>query len=356
MDAVITDSFDELKAIYPHPQLMKAEWVRDGEEKKLKYIKDGYRCLKDIRREDMQVRYAVLLSMVKLEKLRERFDFDMSPSNLWYDRNNNLIVMERKELGKIRENDDFLEVLKAEIGYVLQDKLSYEDFRQGGLSLLKKKKNTSVFYDKQSVKEIEEILKNSYEEIYKLNHEKKTLVDKRFVNNIKTIIFSLSAVSLAFILFSVYQFFYIRPFNEAVKAGFEAYTVADYAKCEKAMLKVSVTRMNAYQKYILDESYIRTADLTEEQKKNILSNISVKSDNTLMNYWIYVGRGQAEKAEDCAMKLSDNQLLLYAYMKHKAMVEANNKLTGEKKAAKLKELKSNIEALMEEYEDDEDKK
>ena len=75
----------------------------------------------------------------------------------------------------------------------------------------------------------------------------------------------------------------------------------------------------------------------------------------MLEYWIYLGRGDTEQAVDIAMRQSDNQLLLYAYMKQKAAVEADKILSGEEKGEQLEALESKMEPLIEQYEAEEEK-
>ena len=68
--------------------------------------------------------------------------------------------------------------------------------------------------------------------------------------------------------FGIYYIFSIRPFSSSVINGFQSYIMSDYEAVELSMQHVSIAKMNSYQKYILADSYIKTADLNNEQKKN----------------------------------------------------------------------------------------
>ena len=70
---------------------------------------------------------------------------------------------------------------------------------------------------------------------------------------------------------------------------------------------------------------------------------------------MYLGRLDVEKAEDIAQQVSDQDLLLYAYLKDKSMTEEDTKISGEEKAAKIESLTSKIEKLSEAYDDAKEK-
>ncbi|GFI27491.1 hypothetical protein IMSAGC012_02618 [Lachnospiraceae bacterium] len=54
---------------------------------------------------------------------------------------------------------------------------------------------------------------------------------------------------------------------------------------------------------------------------------------------------EAAEAEDLAMRMADDQLLLYAYMHELRQVEADEDLSGEEKNARKQELMEKIEEL-----------
>jgi uncharacterized membrane protein YukC len=134
-----------------------------------------------------------------------------------------------------------------------------------------------------------------------------------------------------------------------VIAADDAYIEQDYVGCIDAMLEIEVTDMQIHQKYILANSYIRSENLTQEQKKNILETISLNEASVRLDYWIYLGRGDIDEAVDIAMQQSDDELLLYAYMKKKAAIESNSELTGEEKSQQLTDISSKMQPLMEQY-------
>ena len=117
---------------------------------------------------------------------------------------------------------------------------------------------------------------------------------------------------------------------------------------------VEIDRMNTHTKYILAESYINSEYLTAEQKENILSDIAPNGNERLLDYWIYIGRTEYTEAENIAMQLSDDEMLLYAYMKEQNQIEINTTMSGEDKKAALAVLEEKIKKLSEQYQKQEE--
>ena len=112
--------------------------------------------------------------------------------------------------------------------------------------------------------------------------------------------------------------------------------------------------MDIYQKYILANSYVRSENLTQQQKENIISNLSLKETPARLEYWIYLGRNDISEAIDIAMQQSDDEMLLYAYMKQKSMIETDSSLSGEEKTQDLEKIAQKMQPLMEKYDTEEE--
>ncbi len=77
--------------------------------------------------------------------------------------------------------------------------------------------------------------------------------------------------------------------------------------------------------------------------------MTIRENEKKLDYWIYLGRMETEEAENIAMQQSDDQLLLYAYLKEKKKVETDTKLSGAEKTAALTALEEKIQPLKEKY-------
>ena len=150
------------------------------------------------------------------------------------------------------------------------------------------------------------------------------------------------------------DFIRTEPYKDAVIAAENSYISADYVSCVDAMQEISVKDMDIYQKYILANSYVRSENLTQQQKENIISNLSLKETPARLEYWIYLGRNDISEAIDIAMQQSDDEMLLYAYMKQKSMIETDSSLSGEEKTQELEKIAQKMQPLMEKYDTEEE--
>ncbi|WP_029067425.1 type VII secretion protein EssB/YukC [Lachnobacterium bovis] len=115
--------------------------------------------------------------------------------------------------------------------------------------------------------------------------------------------------------------------------------------------------MDKNTKYILATSYAKTENLKKKEIQSIVDRLDTNSDERELEYWIYLGRLKTNKAEDLAKAMSDDQLLIYSYMKERSVLEQDTSKSGDKKQARLKELDENKKELGDKYsKDDKDSK
>ena len=157
----------------------------------------------------------------------------------------------------------------------------------------------------------------------------------------------LAAAALAYTLYQHYKL--IAPQRAALTAQ-RAYVESDYVAVIDSLKEVQPDALDVHEKYILAVSYIKgqaVDNFSSEAKDNILSRLNVKGDASVMDYWIYLGRLETKEAEDIALKMSDNQLLLYAYLQERDQVSRDSSLKGDEKAARMEMLDGEIDKLAE---------
>lgn len=347
--------YDYKKLMYPNPHFMGLEIEEEGEELILRYEGKELVPMTHIRKEDVEERLAILRNVALLEREREVFLFDLNPQNLYYDRNHLVYVKQRDiyETGQEQEKADWLQQYQALIGYGLQKQYGYADYKEGGLSLMK-----SGFLGKirraESCAQLEELLAARQEELETERRQNKILLNRGSYRRLRIALGLSLVLAIGGIAYLGYDRIVIKPYQEASLAEASAYIAADYVGCIDAMQEIAVERMENYQKYMLANAYIRSENLTQEQKDNILKNLSLKENPGRLEYWIYLGRNDVQQAIDIAMQQSDDEMLLYAYMKQKSDIESDNTLSGEEKTRQLEEVAGKMQPLMEKYESEEE--
>lgn len=345
------DRYDYKWITYPESHFLKSELKEQGEELIVTYETGERTAFTKIRQEDVAQRLLILESVGELFSDTEKYAFELQPENLFYD-DHGIVQAKRRDVipdQKQRSEKDFVLEYKAVIGFSMQKKYQYEDFRQGGNELLGKEGICGEVKDLESVMEIQERLRGEYRRILENRKRTKLLIPIWTYRLTKGLAIVLGVLLLGLAGFSGYHFIVTEPYKNAVIGLSDAYVSSDYVLCIDSMKDIAVKDMGLYQKYMLANAYVRSENLNQEQKENILSAMTLNDSASKLEYWIYLGRKDTERAEDIALQLSDNQLLLYAYMKEKANIESDTELTGAEKSDRLDELTRKMDSLMEEY-------
>lgn len=116
----------------------------------------------------------------------------------------------------------------------------------------------------------------------------------------------------------------------------------DYDGVTKALADDSAKSLPTNAQYVLAASYVHVDSLTPKQKQAILNNLSPKSDDNVLRYWIGIGRGDLQDALSLAKNVGDDQLILYAYTKLYAATQADTQMPGAKKQDALAKYQKQI--------------
>lgn len=312
--------------------------------------------LSGLREEKKSDRIKALLEVGKLCQLFGEYHFELNPENLYYDRNYRVFVKSRDlyEKGIMGDDAEFLAQYKALTGHVMQKKYSFEDYLLGGSDLYRKNSFLKTIKGTETIDEFDQQLEKEYQRLYDITVNKKVEVNKSWYRmsslcmTVAVILIVAACSGLAYLTGVV------LPRKSAMLSAASAYLEGSYVRVIDSLQQIDMKYMDKYQKYILAASYVRGESLTQEQKDNILQTITIDGEEKIKDYWIYLGRLDTLEAQNVAMQRSDDELLLYAYMTEKAILEKNTEITGEEKASRLSELEKKIEELAKQYETEED--
>lgn len=348
------DRYDWGKMIFPQEKCLQSSYEEEKEELIFSYDTEGYKPFVQIKKERREEAMINLLDCGNLIEVCRNYKVEMRPENLYYDIHNQVFVMYRDVYGKGEEFDEeeFLKQYKALTGFVLQDKYNYEDYYDGGMELLQKDKFLELIAKADTVEEIEKCLLEEYERLIAEHRETKIEIDKKKYKRKKTALAVTSILLVLALAFSGYELFWMKPYERAVIKAQRDYLKINYSGVIEDFEKTDMSRLSVYDKYILAYSYIQCENLTEEQKKNINSALSLDTNEKILDYWIALGRLEVSEAENIAQQVSDNDLLLYAYLKEKNMLETDTEISGSEKEERMEELDSKIERLLEGDEDE----
>ncbi len=305
----------------------------------------------DIRREKKELLFAALIDAGKLEEKAKIYRFTLAPENLYYDIQGRVYVKERDVYGadETFREEEFLREYRSLIGSTLSKKYRFEDYDQGGQDLLAEDKFLGGLLECTDAEQITDRLYGEYARYREIRRERFAEVSKAKNRALKIALAATGALTLAGAVFAVWLFAWERPYKEAVIAANEAYLQSDYSGTVEAMRDVEVERMDACQKYILSYACVRCESFSADNMQNILNTITLNGDEKAMEYWIHINRLDTEKAADIAMQVSNDQLLFYAYLKERAVVENDSALTGQEKNERLSALENKLKPLEEEF-------
>ncbi|MDY6323973.1 MAG: type VII secretion protein EssB/YukC [Catonella sp.] len=355
-DLNAVSEFDLQLLVYPNARFLRADIHEDAETIGITYHFEGKHKFVDIKKEDIVDILSALNNAGMLYDLAEKFTFSLNPDNIFYDDQFNVYVMKRDIYPEdsIYDPEEFAGMYKSLVGFALQDKYTYEDYNEGGNDLFRENRELKKLADMDTPEKVvswvsvrENDIRKDRAINYKLYPWKKfnrTIIRSR----IYFIGFIISMACLAVGLI------YVLPYHVSSIRLVDAYEKYDYVQCIDSMEHIPVTWMSTGIKYMLADAYVNNENLSSSQKDNIkeISAISILEPKTL-EYWIYLGRNNFAKAEDIALRLQNPELELYAYIRDKDNLEADTKMKGEKKKAKLSDVDDKINTLLQKINGDE---
>ena len=182
------------------------------------------------------------------------------------------------------------------------------------------------------------LLEKAYQERKEEEEKTLTLVSSRQHRIFKLATVWLSAVVALLLLPLIYLVFFQAPFKEKLLQADTAYLKVDYTGVIDELEGVAPSSLPTTQKYELATSYLQGLNFSEDQKKVILNNVTLKSDSLYLHYWIYIGRHDFTQALDTAKRIDDSDLIIYALRKEIKATRDSEKLSGEQREKKLSEL------------------
>lgn len=310
----------------------------------------GMRNAEELKGTDRLMKLRFLLHTADLEELYQRYEFSLEPENLYYDILGRVKVRRRDIIptGTKNRTGHFLRQFQALTGYLLEGAGSYEDYLYGGMEVMKARSMMTVFFEPGDMQEEKKILSECCDNI--LEEEEKNIkkVGIRHYKRLK--IYSILSIFLLILLTIsfVYSFIWYIPKEERLGEAQDAYMRKDYTEMIDSLKGFRTEELDHAYKYMLATAYIKgqaVDTFSAEDKENILSKVNYQSGEDVLDYWIHLGRLETGEAQELAMKMSDDQLLLYAYMHELRQVEENDELPGKEKSERKQELIKEIEEL-----------
>lgn len=315
------------------------------------YQLNGMKSVRDLKSEEKIRQYQFLINFKKLFEIWKSYDFPLTEDNIFYDENY-LPYIKFRDLPSSNETkkvSEFLNAYQIFIGGILGQKYTISQLQESGLEILKTEPLFTEFYEVTSHESLVVILRQRKAVYEQRQHTTKQSVSKtsyRFKSILAIVAPILLMVTLGGLIYSNVR---TIPHQEQIITANEAYVRRDFVGVIDSLEQVAITDMSINTKYILAVSYARSEHLSHDEISRLVNRLSVQSNERELAYWIYLGRLDVEHAQDLAMALSDNQLLMYAYMRELNLLENDTTLSGGERQSRISALESNIRSLGDRY-------
>lgn len=241
-------------------------------------------------------------------------------------------------------NEEFLNHYRALILYILNPKLNFDNLILGKGTL-----KNNLAQKIESAKTIEDIIYIVDNQV--VFEEQNRLAKYKTVKKNKYLIFKWLSIILGIIsIISICSVTYFStkeiPQKNRVIAAESLYINKDYSGILEKLKQDNPKSLPKSAQYIYAVSAVELDDLNNNQKEAVLRNLSQKSNENVLLYWIYMGRSEFDKAVDIALNIGDNQYILHAYLKLYEVTKADTNMSGNKK----QELLSKYEEAIKKYE------
>lgn len=345
------DSFDYMKLVTDEPGLIPCTFSESLEEVIFTYNLTGLRSLKEMDKEAEEKKWQFLVNFARLYKVYEQYRINLDEKNIFYDENMMPYVKTRDLYGREHkaEAGEFLYVYQCIAGGLLSKKYRVSQVLESGLEILKKDKKVQKLIQADDMEKFIEVLKRNRDEYHAWKEQKIREVSRRAYTVWKVIAVTMVLVGLVTGGFSVYFGAFAIPQQKALVMANERYIQKDYVGCIDSVKNMETLDMDVHTKYILAVSYASTESFKQEEISNIVSRLSINSNEKELEYWISLGRLDVKQAENLALALSDDKLLIYAYMKEIDLLENESNIDGEEKKSRLDTLNNEIKTLGEKY-------
>jgi type VII secretion protein EssB len=241
------------------------------------------------------------------------------------------------------EEDLFLRQYKALVISSVNPKLSFEENVDGSSSA--KDKFSVQIGECATLEEVESCLAQEFIKEHESANKGKVYVSKGRHHFLMA--FSILAVLAlgAAGYFIVNAYTQTVPKQNAIISAQSDFLTQNYNQAISDLDKYQASELPNSAKYVLAVSSVELSSLTMTQKQAVLNNLSIKTDDNTLDYWIDTGRGNFNGALNLAKNLGDNTLTYLAYYNLYEETKLNTTMSGAKKQQLLDEYSKEITSL-----------
>lgn len=351
------DDYDYKKIVNDREHFIPCTYEKEEEEITFSYNMDGLTSLSELKKEKRKKRYDFLVNFSRIKGLLKEYKIKLDEDNLYYDENYMPYIKLRDiyDKGDAFSEEEFIYQYKCFVaGLVGNSKYSVSQIQKGGIEAVKHDKVLTELLAAETEEDLVAGLREKRAQLEDYLERTEVTVSRGKFTTYKAIAIVGAVLTVLLAAATAYFGFYELPYEKAVRTANEGFIGYKYTQCIDSLAEYENDRFDINTKYILAVSYARSESFKKEEITNIVDKLSQTSNEQEMDYWIYLGRNQLSEAQNIALSLSDDKLLIYAYMKEVDLVENDRTMNGEEKQQKLSQLQSNIENIGKKYVTDEE--
>ncbi len=279
-----------------------------------------------------------------------RIHLFVCPENIVLDKGLNPYILHfgvKESLPPYEKNSDqLLKEVKATIASIIDKQYTFTQYIHH-FETLKLSSFTEKVCKAESISNLIELLEMRIQEVNKEKTQLMTVNKKTWKLN-RYILIGVTICLIPTLVYSLYSLFFIQPKQASFIEAQEKFLNNEYSEVVTILQPYDFDEMPKVTQYELSTAYLINESLTEVQKESIQNNVTLQSDPRYYEYWIHIGRGNAEEALDIARVFEDTDLILYALYNYQEQVKSNDNLDREERNQLLAEIESEIEQYEEE--------
>ncbi|HZH60750.1 MAG TPA: type VII secretion protein EssB [Metabacillus sp.] len=312
--------------------------------------------LPQLKRLDEKERFVLVYKMIQsvTSHRLSRIHLVVCPENIVLDRGLNTYFLHcgvKESLPPYEKNaEKLLQEVKATVASIVDTTYTFEQYVQFSQTL----KVSALVKKIMAVKEYKELLNIIDEQIQRVNHEKSLhmTVNKKTWKLNRYVLIGVTLLFIPAFIYSLYSLFSLQPKQESFIQAQEMFLKNNFSEVVTELQPYSIKEMPKVTQYQLSLSYIVNESLTEDQKETVRNTITLQTDPLYYEYWIRIGRGEAEDALDIARFLEDRDLILFGLLKHKEQLKSDDSLDREERQQAIADIENEIKEYQQEAESD----
>lgn len=283
--------------------------------------------------------------------LEKGYTYILHPDNLVYNDNmipRSIYVGYVKALEPLHQTEEqLLHQFKCLVFSTLDNTQEFEKLANGALEYTKKTTFLERVYSAATHEELFKFLDESFQKEYAQYHHRNIAVNKKQYSRMRIIavvasVFGTIAIALAFFALMVQI-----PFKDKMNESTTYFISSDFGNVIRTLYNEDTSNLPQAQKYMLAHSYILEEPMSPASRTSALNSISTNSDPRFLDFWIYMGRLEYEKALDIAKVLTDLNLEYHATFRAIEILKADATISGTEKETKIRDFTSKLADLEE---------